>query len=166
MDAEKQEAVEYFLSPELPQRMLEDLHWLRRMRGRLLVFSGTPPFFALPVDEQRRYLWQMYVAEQLDSIMADNRTSLIGQDYRLSARFRGEPETAETKDPLLWPQRVVVEFQELREKLMALARLLTTHRYQTLPVDEQDRLTRQLAIMHQYETVLAERIEHFPVETA
>jgi uncharacterized protein len=60
-------------------------------------------------------------------------------------------------------QRVVDELKELsdrREKLYAF--IGTNPLFGRLPSDEQGRLETQLNIMTQYESVLQERIDHFP----
>jgi ATP/maltotriose-dependent transcriptional regulator MalT len=58
-------------------------------------------------------------------------------------------------------QRVVDEKADLDSKRDRLTEFLKGKIFQTLPSDEQERLTRQLGIMEQYSGVLAERIVHF-----
>ena len=58
-------------------------------------------------------------------------------------------------------QRVVTEREELVHKLDKLIEFLKGDMFRSLPADEQERLTRQSAIMEQYSGVLAERIVHF-----
>lgn len=58
-------------------------------------------------------------------------------------------------------QRVVDEKAELDSKRDRLTEFFKGKIFATLAADEQDRLTRQAAIMEQYSGVLAERIVHF-----
>lgn len=58
-------------------------------------------------------------------------------------------------------ERVVRERDELDTKRKALTIFLGTAFYKSLPVAEQERLTRQLLLMSQYSSVLTERIEAF-----
>ena len=63
-------------------------------------------------------------------------------------------------------QRVVAELKDLtekREKLGAFIAGAGNNLFAGLPADEQTRLRRQFDIMVQYEGVLQERIDHFPV---
>lgn len=63
-------------------------------------------------------------------------------------------------------QRVVAELKDLtekRERLGAFVAGAGNGIFATLPTDEQVRLRRQHDIMVQYEGVLQERIDHFPV---
>ncbi len=57
--------------------------------------------------------------------------------------------------------RVIEEKKELDWKRDKLTEFLKGDIFKTLPLDEQERLTRQLGIMEQYSNVLAERIVHF-----
>lgn len=64
-------------------------------------------------------------------------------------------------------ERVVAELKELAEKREKLALFIgESPIFATLPKDEQLRLGRQFDIMLQYEGVLQERIDHFPVREA
>ena len=58
-------------------------------------------------------------------------------------------------------QRVVDEKHELDLKLDKLVEFLKGQILQSLPADEQERLTRQSVLMDKYSGVLAERIAHF-----
>ena len=58
-------------------------------------------------------------------------------------------------------QRVVTEREELIHKLDKLTEFLKGDLFKSLPVVEQERLSRQHGIMEQYSNVLAERIVHF-----
>jgi ATP/maltotriose-dependent transcriptional regulator MalT len=68
-------------------------------------------------------------------------------------------ENAKTLQP--HQQRVVDEKSELDGKRDRLTEFLKGNIFRSLPSDEQERLTRQVAIMEQYSGVLAERIAHF-----
>jgi len=57
-----------------------------------------------------------------------------------------------------WQQRILIEKEELNEKVKKLAAFLATEPFDALPPAEQDRLTRQLDVMIQYRSVLTERI--------
>jgi hypothetical protein len=59
-------------------------------------------------------------------------------------------------------QRVVDEKAELDLNRDRLTEFLKGKIFQTLPSDEQERLTRQLGIMGEYSGILAEHIVHFP----
>jgi hypothetical protein len=59
-------------------------------------------------------------------------------------------------------ERVIQEMKELDEKIVKLDDFRHGKLYETLPVDERDRLTRQYAHMKDYSNVLAERIKAFP----
>ena len=58
-------------------------------------------------------------------------------------------------------QRVLVEEQELRERVRALADFVDDGVFRTLPFPEQDRLRRQLGYMTGYLVVLGERVASF-----
>ena len=58
-------------------------------------------------------------------------------------------------------ERVVAEMKELDEKIVKLDTFRHSPLYETLPVAERDRLTRQYAHMKDYSNVLAERIAAF-----
>jgi len=58
-------------------------------------------------------------------------------------------------------QRVVDEKTELDEKIEKLNTFTDTDIFKVLPVAEQGRLVRQLAIMNNYSGVLGERIAAF-----
>ena len=60
-----------------------------------------------------------------------------------------------------YQQRVVDEKAALEEKISRLTNFLDGETFKTLPVDEQDRMKRQLHIMSEYSAVLGERIEAF-----
>jgi hypothetical protein len=58
-------------------------------------------------------------------------------------------------------QRVVDERVALVEKIDKLSPFIGCSVFQNLPVEERNRLTRQLYIMNQYAEVLDERIQNF-----
>ena len=58
-------------------------------------------------------------------------------------------------------QRVVDEKAALEEKISNLTKFLDGETFKTLPVEEQDRMKRQLHIMGEYSAVLGERIAAF-----
>lgn len=58
-------------------------------------------------------------------------------------------------------KRVLFEKQELDDRRRKLWDFLGGNVFKTLPVDEQDRLTRQSEAMSEYSKILAERIKHF-----
>jgi hypothetical protein len=60
-----------------------------------------------------------------------------------------------------YQQRVVEEKRELDIKRDKLTEFLKSPNRIKVPQDEQDRLTRQLAVMEVYSGILAERITHF-----
>lgn len=55
-------------------------------------------------------------------------------------------------------QRILIEKDELNEKIKKLAAFNATEPFDALPSAEQDRLTRQLDVMMQYRSILTERI--------
>lgn len=57
-----------------------------------------------------------------------------------------------------WQQRVVIEKEELNEKIKSLAAFIATEPFSDLAPAEQDRLQRQLDVMIQYRSILTERI--------
>ncbi len=57
-----------------------------------------------------------------------------------------------------WQKRILVEKNELNEKIVKLAGFLSTEQFGSLHEDEQDRLTRQLEAMTSYRSILTERI--------
>lgn len=61
-------------------------------------------------------------------------------------------------------ERVVIEKQELDEKIEKLAAFRGGHLFASLPADEQERLVRQHSCMVEYSGILGERIAAFPVE--
>lgn len=58
-------------------------------------------------------------------------------------------------------QRVVYEQEELSTKIEKLVPFIGSKIFNSLPVEEQDRLSRQLNHMRDYSLVLAERIKAF-----
>jgi hypothetical protein len=69
--------------------------------------------------------------------------------------YRAEPQT--------FQERVHVEKKELDDKISKLHEFVhASPIFQTVPADEQERLSRQLGIMHDYSGVLDERIHYFP----
>ncbi len=58
-------------------------------------------------------------------------------------------------------KRVIEEKQELDTKRDKLTEFLKSPNRIKVPEDEQERLTRQLAVMEVYSGILAERIVHF-----
>jgi hypothetical protein len=60
-------------------------------------------------------------------------------------------------------ERVISELNELSARRRKLASFLGSPVFNGLPADEQDRLRRQHGYMAEYEAVLRERIDHFPV---
>lgn len=58
-------------------------------------------------------------------------------------------------------ERVVAEKSELDVRIGKLSSFLGTTLYQSLPADEQDRLSRQFSLMRGYSDVLGERIDNF-----
>jgi len=58
-------------------------------------------------------------------------------------------------------QRVVEEKAALDDKLSRLRPFVDGETFKNLPVEEQDRMKRQLHIMGEYSIVLGERIEAF-----
>lgn len=60
--------------------------------------------------------------------------------------------------------RVVTEKQELDAKRSKLGTFIESATFNTLPLPEQDRLSRQAVLMTQYSDVLAERIAAFPAD--
>ncbi len=58
-------------------------------------------------------------------------------------------------------ERVVIEKQELDEKIGKLQQFQNTPFFQTLNGLEIDRLNRQLVVMEQYSEILGERIAQF-----
>ena len=59
--------------------------------------------------------------------------------------------------------RVIEERRELNVKLDKLVEFLKGTIFQSLPTDEQERLSRQCGVMQEYSNILAERIVHFEV---
>jgi hypothetical protein len=57
-------------------------------------------------------------------------------------------------------QQVIIEKQELSDKIEKLEAFAKTYIYKSLPFAERERLTRQHCIMLSYEHVLKERIEN------
>ncbi len=57
-----------------------------------------------------------------------------------------------------WQQRVLVEKQELCEKIKKLGAFLVTEDFEAADPDERERLTRQLDAMVTYRNILSERI--------
>lgn len=60
-------------------------------------------------------------------------------------------------------QRVIDEKAELDEKLTKLVAFFGNPLWATLPIAEQERLSRQSEVMRQYSNILEERIAAFPV---
>jgi hypothetical protein len=60
-----------------------------------------------------------------------------------------------------YQQRVTDEKTELDGKIERLDAFLKTEMAQNLPPDENPRMTRQLAVMREYSTILGERIAYF-----
>lgn len=58
-------------------------------------------------------------------------------------------------------QRVVDEKAELDAKLTKLVAFFSNPLWETLPTDEQARLTRQSEVMREYSSILGERISAF-----
>ena len=58
-------------------------------------------------------------------------------------------------------QRVIDERNELDDKIDKLARFMKSEMLVSLPVDEQDRLDKQLKIMWEYSSILQERMAAF-----
>ena len=58
-----------------------------------------------------------------------------------------------------WQLRVIEEKEQLNAKITNLAGFLASEQFPTLDQAEQDRLTRQLAVMQEYRSILAARIE-------
>lgn len=58
-------------------------------------------------------------------------------------------------------ERVIAEKKELDEKLCKLEAFFSYPLFGTLPVQEQQRLSKQASLMHQYSDVLGERIAAF-----
>lgn len=58
-------------------------------------------------------------------------------------------------------ERVIVERQELDDKISCLELFTTSVAFSTLSQAAQERLTRQLRLMREYSAVLAERIAAF-----
>lgn len=59
-------------------------------------------------------------------------------------------------------ERVVTEKAELDGKIERLKTFTASEMFQTLHPEERGRMVRQLEIMQQYSSVLAERIAAFP----
>lgn len=57
--------------------------------------------------------------------------------------------------------RVIEERQSLDEKRVKLAVFISGDLFKSLPLDEQDRLRRQLDVMDAYSQILCERISEF-----
>jgi hypothetical protein len=62
----------------------------------------------------------------------------------------------------LYQERVVQELKELDSKIEKLTVFLGNILFPTLPKDEQARMRRQLNVMTEYQSILRERIKHFP----
>ena len=58
-------------------------------------------------------------------------------------------------------QRVIVELDELKEKLIALGDFLSTEMFKSLDSIDKELLTNQYYIMADYADILQERIERF-----
>lgn len=58
-------------------------------------------------------------------------------------------------------ERVIEEKKSLDDKISPLRLFIERETFKTLPVEEQDRMKRQLHIMEEYSIVLGERIENF-----
>ena len=58
-------------------------------------------------------------------------------------------------------QRVIVEKEELDDKIKKLLAFTKGEIYRQLPADERDRLRRQFNLMDEYSKVLGERIDAF-----
>jgi len=63
--------------------------------------------------------------------------------------------------PKAHQDRVIAERQELQQRIMKLALFIEEIIYKTLPSDEQERLTKQLWYMKDYENILTQRIANF-----
>lgn len=63
-----------------------------------------------------------------------------------------------------WQKRVVEERQELYERIVKLEIFLRNKASEKIPVEEQDRLSRQRRIMREYGQILTERIDNFTGE--
>lgn len=62
-----------------------------------------------------------------------------------------------------YQQRVITEKEQLEEKITKLDSFITgSDDFDSIEVDEQDRLRRQLAAMKDYSAVLGERIAVWP----
>lgn len=59
-------------------------------------------------------------------------------------------------------ERVITEKTDLDGKIERLTAFTSQETFKLIPVEEQERMTRQLGIMRQYSGVLAERIAAFP----
>jgi hypothetical protein len=57
--------------------------------------------------------------------------------------------------------RVVIEREDLHQKIERLAAFVTTPLYEKLDIKEKDRLQDQLIAMRKYESILDERIKAF-----
>ncbi len=69
---------------------------------------------------------------------------------------------SETKTLLPHQQRVVDERQELDGKIQKLGAFFDTEIFKGVDADEQERLHKQYAIMHDYSNILQQRIDAFP----
>lgn len=58
-------------------------------------------------------------------------------------------------------QRVVVEKEELDDKIKKLLAFMDGEIFRKLPMDERERMRRQLQYMENYSDVLDERIDNF-----
>lgn len=67
----------------------------------------------------------------------------------------------EEKELLPHQQRVVVEKQELDDKISKLSPFISSGVFQSLDKGEQGRLRVQLAIMQSYSDILGQRVECF-----
>ena len=61
----------------------------------------------------------------------------------------------------LYQQRVADEYDELWVRRLKLFAFLSTEMFKRLSLDEQKRMTRQYAVMEEYETILKDRIAAF-----
>ena len=60
-----------------------------------------------------------------------------------------------------YQDRVVVEKDELDERIEKLTNFIQSVKFQSIPEEEQELLTRQLEVMREYSSILEERIEGF-----
>jgi hypothetical protein len=69
------------------------------------------------------------------------------------------PQTKSRLHP--WQKAVVEEYEEMGAKTRKLIQFTYSLGFESLPLDERNRIVKQKEIMNQYATILRERIEHF-----